>query len=240
MNFWDWLGLTIMLTTLIGAQVTPQDDQALMERTTEGQVARHDAHAMTGVAIGGRVVMQFADSGLMMGEERAIETRENLNRAIFHYDLSHRYTPIGLKVSGRGDFVQIYYFDLRLVTVTTADAQAAGAESAQRLAEAWKSDLDKSFRSLPRPMVDGWIATTGQVAGVTMLSDDTLVGTAAEVIRYAPGQQVKLSAKGGVLTVEGTVANDIQRTRLLKTLRQLPGVRGVEDKLTVGTLPAGK
>jgi hypothetical protein len=238
MNFWDWLGLTIMLTTLIGGQVTPQDYNAETVRTTEAQAAAGHARAVSGVAIGGKVVMMFADSGLSMSEERAIEARENLNRAIFHYDMAHRYVPFGLRMVGRGDYVQLYYFDLRLVTVTAADAQATGADSAQQLAEVWKGELDRSFRQLPKPMVDGWIATTGSVAGATMVSDDMLASTAAEAIRYAPGQQVKLTARAGVLTVEGTVANDGQRGRLLRTLRRLPGVRHVEDKLQVGGLPS--
>lgn len=233
MNFWDWIGLGMMLTTLLGAELEPQDYNAQMVRTTPGQVESQRSPSVAGVAVGGRLLFQFADSGLTMAEERAIDARESLNRAIFHYDITNRYLPIGLRQVGGNDMIELYYFDLRLMTVTAADAKAAGVASTQKLADGWKGELDKAFRTLPKSKPDGWIAVTGSVAGATMISDATLVGTASEVIGYAPGQAVRLSAKGGVLTVEGHVQTDAQRRKVLRTLKRLPGVRGIDDKLEV-------
>jgi hypothetical protein len=228
----------MMLTTMIGAQVTPQDYNSEMVRTTPAQSESQRSGAVAGVAIGGKLVFQLADSGLSMAEERAIETRENLNRAIFHYDIAHKYLPIGLRTDGRGSYVELYYFDLRLATATAADAKAAGLDSAEKLVNVWKGDVDRSFRALPKPMVDGWIATTGSVAGTTMISDDTLAGTASSIIGYTPGAQVKLTAKAGVILVEGVVASDAQRGRIIRTLKRLPGVRGVQDRLEVSATKA--
>ncbi|MFN3429097.1 MAG: BON domain-containing protein [Candidatus Sericytochromatia bacterium] len=233
MNFFDWLSLSIMLTTLIGAEVTPQTHNAEMVRTTEAQVASNRAGAVAGIAIGGRLVFQLADSGLSMAEERAIDARESLNRAIFHYDIPNKYNQMGLRLSGKNDFVEVYYYDLRLLTATAADARAADAETAWKLAESWKVELHRAFRELPKAVPDGWVATTGSVAGATMISDSMLASTAADVLRYSPGQQVRLSAKAGVIIAEGTVSTDAQRRKVVRTLKRLPGVRGVEDKLVV-------
>lgn len=237
MNFWDWLGLGIMLTTLLGAEIEPKDYNAEMVRTTPGQAESRRAPAVAGLAIGGELKFQLADSGLSMAEERAIDARENLNRAIFHYDMADRYLPFGLRQVGAGDYIELYYFDLRLLTATQADARAAGVGSVQQLADRWKKDLDQAFRTLPKPKPDGWIATTGSVAGATMISDATLAATAAEVLGYTPGQKVSLKARGGVLTVEGQVPSDAQRRKVVRTLKRLPGVRGVTDKLEVKPVP---
>lgn len=234
MNFWDWIAVTVLVLTAVGIEVTPKDYNEPVQRTTTAQAAADWPSSVASLAIGGETTMEFTDSGVATAHERATIARQNLQRAIAHYDLANKYHGIALRLVGGNDYTDIYYLDMRLVTVTASDAKAMRAPSAKALAETWKKELDAAFKQLPKPTPDGWIAVTGEVAGATMVSDDLLARAAAAAIDYRPGQQVRVSAQAGMVVLDGTVATDTQRKRLVSLAGQLPGARGVVDRLQVG------
>jgi hypothetical protein len=233
MNFWDWFTVTMLVLTAVGIEVTPKDFNEPIQRTTAAQSTSEWPSSVAGLAIGGEDVMEFADSGVATAHERAMVARQNLQRAIAHYDLAHKYHPIGLRLSGGKDYTDIYYLDMRLVTVTAADAKAMRAASAHALAESWKKTLDAAFKDLPKPTPEGWVAVTGEIAGATMVSDELLARAAAAAIDYRPGQQVRVSAKAGMVVLDGTVATESQRRNVVNLAAQLPGARGVIDRLKI-------
>lgn len=235
MNFYDWLALTILVLTGIGVEVTPKDFNEPVQRTTAAQSATDWPSSLTGLAIGGDTLLEFTDSGVATGHERAVVARQNLQRAIAHYDLAHHYMPIGLRLVGGKDFMDIYYLDLRLVTVTASDAKAHRAASAEALAKTWKQEIDGALKDLPHPLPDGWIAVTGDVAGATMVSDELLARAAAMAIDFRPGQEVRVSAKAGMVVLDGRVATEAQRRKVVSLAGQIPGARGVVDRLKVGS-----
>jgi hypothetical protein len=50
---------------------------------------------------------------------------------------------------------------------------------------------------------------------------------------YLKDDKIKVKAKDGVVTLSGTVADDYHRLLATDTVSNLPGVKGVEDKLEV-------
>lgn len=235
MNFFDWLALTMLVLTAIGIEVTPRDFNEPVQRTTAAQSADEWPSSLSGLAIGGDVLMEFTDSGVATAYERATVARQNLARAIAHHDLAHRYVPIALRLVGGKDYTDIYYLDLRLVTVTASDAKAHRAASARALAETWKQALDEALADLPHPLPDGWIAVTGEVAGATLVSDELLARAAAMAIDFRPGQEVRVSAKAGMIVLDGRVASEAQRRKVVGLAGQIPGARGVVDRLKLGS-----
>jgi hypothetical protein len=231
MGFLDWLGLGFLLATLVGAQVAP-DYNLENGRTTAGQaVMASQANAQ--LSLGGQAALRFTDSGVETGYERAIEAKENLRRAIEHHQLPSKYVGLGLRLGGDDDLVTINYLDLRITSVTRADAKANQAGSPRELAERWKGTLDREIRRLPSPIPDGWIAASGRPTPSLLVSDPTLANTVAECLSYRPGQNVTVSATGGTVVLQGNVADERERGRIVRLVKQVPGVIDVVDRTTV-------
>lgn len=232
MNWLDWLALSMGLVALVGGSLEGPDFEQELNRPTAAQVAQAQ-QASAGVTVGGAVLMRFTDSGVAAAEDRAREARLNLRRAVDHFGLPQGYLAPGLRVTGGGDLAELHYLDVRLAIATATDAKANGLGSARALAERWQADLDRAIRALPQPMPDGWIATAGAIKGTVLVSDETLARAAAACLDARPGQRVRVSAAGGVLMLEGEVATARDKARLARLMRELPGVRGVDDRVGV-------
>lgn len=232
MNWLDWLALSMGLVSLVGGTLEGHDFEQEMNRPTAAQVAR-DQRPTAGVVVGGDVLMRFADSGVVAAEDRAREARVNLRRAVDHFGLPKGYFGPGLRVSGGGDLAELHYLDVRLAIATATDAKANGMGSARELADRWRADLDRAIGKLPQPLPDGWIQTAGKVSGAVLVSDQTLARAAAACLDTRPGQKVTVSAQGGVIVLEGSVATPQAKGRLVRLMKDLPGVKGVDDRITV-------
>ena len=68
-------------------------------------------------------------------------------------------------------------------------------------------------------------------AAQLVVSDETLGRAAAACLMGVASPAVTVSARAGVLTLEGPVASAEERVRIVRLVRELPGVRGVEDRL---------
>ncbi|MDB5097477.1 MAG: hypothetical protein JWM80_1898 [Cyanobacteria bacterium RYN_339] len=231
MNFLDWASLMVFLGTLVGAQAAP-DFNLETDRTTLAQ-AEHVAVPQAQVSIGGDPVMRFADTGVNTAYERAIEAKENLRKVIEHHDLPAKYVGLGLRLGGDNDLVTLNYLDVRITSVTKADAKANQAGSPRELAERWKADLDREIHRLPAPVPDAWIAASGKPTPSLLVSDPTLAASVAECLSYRPGQSVTVKAEGGTVVLEGQVADEKERGRLVRLVRQVPGVVDVVDRTAI-------
>lgn len=232
MNWLDWLALSMGLVALVGGTLEGSDFEQEMNRPTAAQVAARQ-QATAGVTVGGEVLMRFTDSGVVAAEDRAREARLNLRRAVDHFGLPQGYFGPGLRVSGGGDVAELHYLDLRLAIATATDAKANGMGSARALADRWRTDLDRAIGKLPQPLPDGWIQTAGKVSGAVLVSDQTLARAAALCLPAKPGQRVTVAAQGGVIILEGSVANPQDKARLARLMKEIPGARGVEDRTTL-------
>ncbi len=232
MNWVDWLALSMGLVSLLGGTLEGHDFEQEMNRPTAAQVAAPQKPT-AGVTVGGDVLMRFTDSGVVAAEDRAREARLNIRRAVEHFGLPNGYFGPGLRVSGGGDLAELHYLDVRLAIATTTDAKANGFTSARALADRWRHDLDRAITKLPLPLPDGWIATAGRISGAVLVSDQTLARAAAACLDTRPGQRVKVSAAGGVIVLEGEVATARDKARLARLMRDLPGCRGVDDRVGI-------
>ena len=225
MNPFDWVVVAILGITLLGAQLAPDSYQQELQAPAEAQVATGDA----GLSVGGVVVARFADSGSVTAIERAISARQQLRRAISHHRLAERYHGFALRLSG-GEVVQLHYMDLLVLTVTAADARLNGASSARELAERWKQALDAQLQDVPAPLPDAWVATTGGGGGGgAMVTESTLSRTVAGALSGAGG--VRVEAAGSRVILSGIVASQAERQRVVALVREVPGVREVEDRM---------
>lgn len=239
MNGLDWIALSLGLVALAGLTFDGTDMARGLNRSTPAQV-KAARKADAGLVVGGEMIMKFTDSGVLAAEDRAREANLNLRRAIQTWGLPRGFIGPALRGGGLGDVAEIAYLDLRIATVTAADAKAAGAASPQALAAQWRDSLDKAIRALPSPMPDGWIASApgtgggGGGRGRVLVSDETLSAAAAASLDFRVGRRVTVTATDGVIRLEGTVANTLEKGRLVRQMRDLPGVRGVDDRLSVG------
>jgi hypothetical protein len=230
MNILDWASLIVFLGTLVGAQVAP-DYNLEADRTVVGQAQR--AGAIAQVTVGGAPLMRFADTGVNTAYERAIEAKENLRQVIQHHDLPGKYVGMGLRLGGDNDLVTLNYLDMRITSVTRADAAANQVGSPKELAERWKAALDAEIRRLPSQVPDAWIAASGKPTASLLVSDNTLAASVSECLSYRSGQRVTVKAEGGTVVLEGQVASEQERGRLVRMVRQVPGVIEVVDRTAV-------
>jgi hypothetical protein len=230
MNFLDWASLVVFLGTLVGAQVAP-DYNLENDRSMAAQAER--ATALAQVSVGGEPIMRFADTGVNTAYERAIEAKENLRQVIHHHDLPAKYVGLGLRLGGDNGLVTVNYLDMRITSVTQADAKANQVGSPRELAERWKADLDRQIRALPNPIPDAWVAASGRPTSSLLVSDHTLAASVAECLSYRPGQRVTVKADAGTVVLEGEVANEQERGRIVRMVRQVPGVTNVVDHTAI-------
>lgn len=224
MNPFDWVVVAILGITLLGAQLAPDSYQQELQAPAEAQVATGDA----GLSVGGVVVARFADSGSVTAIERAVSARQQLRRAISHHRLADRYHGFALRLSG-SEVVQLHYMDMLVLTVTAADARLNGVSSARELAERWKQALDAQLQDVPAPLPDSWLATTGGGGGGAMVTESTLSRTVAGALSGAGG--VRVEAAGSRVILSGMVASQAERQRVVALVREVPGVREVEDRM---------
>jgi hypothetical protein len=239
MNGLDWIALLLGLAALLEFSWDGIDGARGLNRSTPAQM-QTPRHAEAGLLVGGEVLMRFTDTGVMAAEERAREARMNLRRAVETYGLPTTYLGAALRSGGLGDVAEVAYLDMRITTVSASDATAGGATSVQALAAQWREALDKAIRALPTPVPDGWIvaATGGGGGGAgrigrVMVSDETLTTAAAASLNHSRGQRVTATAADGIIRLDGSVAEPADKGRLVRLMRELPGVRGVDDRLSV-------
>lgn len=231
MNFLDWIALVTFLGSLVGLQVSA-DPATELERATSAQ-ASQAASAEAEVDMGGHAVMRFANSGATTAMERAVEAKQNLGRVIAQDDLPGHYVGLGLRVGGDDALATLNYFDLPITTVTKTDAKANGFNSPKALAERWKSDVDTAIHALPGNLPVGWIAARGKPTPSLLVSDPTLSQAVADLLPDGTGQRVTVSAQGGTVILDGQVADEHERGRLVRLVRGVPGVRDVIDHTSV-------
>jgi hypothetical protein len=231
MNFLDWFALATMLGALIGAQVLP-DPNVELERTTLAQQAQVQTSSAI-VLMGGQPVMRFSDSGSSTAYERAIEAKQNLQKVIEHHDLPAHYLGLGLRLGGDSDLVTLNYLDMRITSITRADAALNQTGTPHELAERWKASVENEIHALPNPIPDTWIGAAGQHVGSLLVSDPTLAQAVADCLPDHAGQRVTVKAEAGTVTLDGQVADDNERGRLERMVRQIPGVRDVVNRTSI-------
>jgi len=59
------------------------------------------------------------------------------------------------------------------------------------------------------------------------------VKSALETTQGVPGQQIDVTAKGGAVTLWGTVADPAERAKAVDAAKSVPGVTTVENKLAI-------
>lgn len=231
MGFLDWLALATLLSTLVGAQVSA-DPNLELERSTPGQSVRAMA-ANAEVRMGGSPIMRFADSGAATAMERAVDAKEHLKQVIHQKELPGSYMGIGLRLGGDDKLATINYFDVRITDVTQSDAQANHAGNAKELAESWKTAVDREIHRLPAALPENWITAAGKPTPSLLVSNPTLTAAVSDCLPEELGQRVTVTADGGTIVLEGSVQDDRERGRIVRMVKQVPGVVEVIDHTSV-------
>ncbi|HSH06859.1 MAG TPA: BON domain-containing protein [Burkholderiales bacterium] len=59
------------------------------------------------------------------------------------------------------------------------------------------------------------------------------VKSALDTTQGVPGQQIDVTAKGGAVTLWGTVADPVEQAKAVEAAKAVPGVKAVENKLAI-------
>jgi len=59
------------------------------------------------------------------------------------------------------------------------------------------------------------------------------VKSALDATQGVPGQQIDVTAKGGAVTLWGTVADPTEQAKAVEAAKAVPGVKAVENKLAI-------
>ena len=91
----------------------------------------------------------------------------------------------------------------------------------------------------PAPPAAGPIAPAPSAQPTSPASQDPdkvlakKVKSALDATQGVPGQQIDVTAKGGAVTLWGTVADPAERAKAVEAAKSVPGVTAVENKLAI-------